>query len=168
MTHRRLNFLILASAVLASPLLGQQLYKHVDETGKVTYTDRPQSGDEETTDIGTPNVATPEASRQIQERMQREKSHDARRLQRQQESNESAARATQAIEDERQRHNEEFPATSVLQWGPDPQPQADDPAPVADDQPSDPPPDSRGRDSDSRSRGEREGHERNERGRDSR
>ncbi|HEY6821943.1 MAG TPA: DUF4124 domain-containing protein, partial [Burkholderiales bacterium] len=47
-------------AITSTPgLLAQELYKHVDENGRVTYTDRPQSGNEEARDFGPPNVASP-------------------------------------------------------------------------------------------------------------
>lgn len=167
--------LVFMLTLLSATLLvqGQQLYKHQDKEGRITYSDRPDSADEGTVDIGPPNVTTPEATRQINEILQRQRAKEALRLQRQEESNESAARATQALEAERQQHNEEFPATSVLQ--PEVQPQADDSAPQADDsapQPvaDDPAPapnprgDGRDRDSDARTKAERERRERNEHG----
>ncbi len=45
----------------------QKLYKHVDKDGKVYYTDRPVEAGQKTMKLSTPNVASPEASRQLRE-----------------------------------------------------------------------------------------------------
>ncbi len=51
-----------------SPLAAaQKLYKHVDKDGKVYYTDRPVEAGQKTMNLSTPNVASPEASRQLRE-----------------------------------------------------------------------------------------------------
>ena len=42
------------------------LYKHVDETGTVTYSDRPRQPLQEALNLPPPNVATPEARRQLE------------------------------------------------------------------------------------------------------
>jgi hypothetical protein len=42
------------------------LYRHVDETGKVSYSDRPQQPFQEALRLPPPNVATPEARRQLE------------------------------------------------------------------------------------------------------
>jgi hypothetical protein len=41
------------------------LYRHVDDAGKVTYSDRPQQPHQEPLRLPPPNVATPEARRQL-------------------------------------------------------------------------------------------------------
>ena len=51
------------------------LYRHVDESGAVTYTDRPQGPGHAPLQLPPPNVATPEARRQLElarQRMERE------------------------------------------------------------------------------------------------
>jgi hypothetical protein len=58
--------LIITALVLSTPLLAQKLYRHVDENGKVVFSDRaPQPGQKAETQKAA-NVASPEARRQLQ------------------------------------------------------------------------------------------------------
>jgi hypothetical protein len=59
--------IILAFAPVPDSLLAQELYKHVDENGKITYSDRPQEARDKVENPGSPNVASPEARQQMYE-----------------------------------------------------------------------------------------------------
>jgi hypothetical protein len=52
--------------LLSSTTLAQRLYKHVDADGKVVFSDRPAQGDQEPIEQRSGNVASPEATRQLQ------------------------------------------------------------------------------------------------------
>ncbi len=52
---------------LPIPAIAQQLYKHVDANGKVTFSDRPQQAGDKQEEVHTPNVATPEERQQMYE-----------------------------------------------------------------------------------------------------
>ena len=58
-------WLLAACVSFAAPATAA-LYKHVDEAGAVTYSDRPQRPLQEALNLPPPNVATPEARRQLE------------------------------------------------------------------------------------------------------
>jgi hypothetical protein len=55
-----------ALALGAETSIAQKLYRHVDENGKVTFSDRPQKADQKAEKMKKPNVASREATRQVQ------------------------------------------------------------------------------------------------------
>ena len=91
----------LLAALLPGSVLGDEVYRHVDANGNITYSDRRASADEERANIGSPNVTTPEATRQINEILQRKSAEEALREQHQLDSINAAEEATQAILRER-------------------------------------------------------------------
>jgi len=58
--------LLLAFGCFASFPVLAALYKHVDDSGNVTYSDRPQQPQQEALRLPPHNVATPEARRQLE------------------------------------------------------------------------------------------------------
>ena len=50
----------------SSSVLAQKLYRHTDADGKVVYSDRPAEAGQKAVPQKSPNVASPEASRQIE------------------------------------------------------------------------------------------------------
>src|SRR5258706_2154416 len=60
----RLLWLLLLSCSFATPAEAA-LYRHVDASGNVTYSDRPQAPNQDALRLPPPNVATPEARRQL-------------------------------------------------------------------------------------------------------
>lgn len=58
--------LLVIAVMLSVPAFAQKLYKHVDEKGNVTYTDRAPKGDQKAEKPKAPNVASPEARQQLQ------------------------------------------------------------------------------------------------------
>lgn len=89
--------LVLTSLSACLPVLGQELYKHQEKDGTVTYSDRPGSAVEKPVDIGTPNVTTPESTRQINEKLQRQRTREAVREQNQRDSVNAAEQDTQGV-----------------------------------------------------------------------
>jgi Domain of unknown function (DUF4124) len=112
---------LLAIASMPAISLAQELYKHVDENGTVTYTDRPQSADEQARDIGVPNVASPELRRQIDADLRRESSEESARQRLQEESINSAVEIERRLEDERGSYT--FTIQSILDAQPQDPPQ---------------------------------------------
>lgn len=76
-----------------------KLYRHVDEKGNVTYTDRPPQAGQQAEKTKPPNVASPEARRQME--MEREAA-----LRRQQA--ERAAQQRRAMADRLQQQQEQY------------------------------------------------------------
>jgi hypothetical protein len=56
----------LALAAMPHNSSAQKLYKHVDEKGNVSFSDRPQKADQKSEKTQKPNVASREATRQTQ------------------------------------------------------------------------------------------------------
>jgi hypothetical protein len=61
----RVRWLLLVGIAFC-PVVSGAMYKHVDESGAVTYSDRPQRPGQEALHLPPPNVATPEARRQLE------------------------------------------------------------------------------------------------------
>jgi hypothetical protein len=57
---------LLLVGITFCPVVSGALYKHVDESGSVTYSDRPRWPGEQALHLPPPNVATPEARRQLE------------------------------------------------------------------------------------------------------
>jgi uncharacterized protein DUF4124 len=57
--------IVFVLAPVSEDLLAQTLYKHVDENGKITYSDHPQQGGDAVENAGSPNVAAPQARQQM-------------------------------------------------------------------------------------------------------
>jgi uncharacterized protein DUF4124 len=51
---------------MCTPVLAQKLYRHVDEKGNVSFSDRPQQAGQKAEKPNVPNVASPEERRQLQ------------------------------------------------------------------------------------------------------
>lgn len=51
--------------LLSTPTIGQKLYRHVDEKGVVTYTDRPREAGQKAEKAKPTNVESPDATRQM-------------------------------------------------------------------------------------------------------
>lgn len=69
--------------MLASGVTQAELYRSVDADGKVVYSDRPAHAGHKPESQKAPNVASPEASRQIQEEnaeLIRRRNEEARRV----------------------------------------------------------------------------------------
>src|SRR5690348_11042966 len=90
-------FLVLAMLCASTLLQGQEVYKHQDEKGTTVYSERPGSAGEEAANVGTPNVTTPEATRQIYEKLQRQRTKEALKEQHQQDSVNAAEEATRGL-----------------------------------------------------------------------
>jgi hypothetical protein len=58
-------FVVVLALMLSTPTIAQKLYKHVDETGKIVFTDRPPQAGAKAEKQKPPNVAAPEATRQL-------------------------------------------------------------------------------------------------------
>jgi hypothetical protein len=58
--------LLFVALGMAAPALAQKLYKHVDENGNVLFSDRPPQAGHKAETLRSPNVAAPEATRQLQ------------------------------------------------------------------------------------------------------
>jgi hypothetical protein len=91
--------------LLSAPAAAQKLYKHVDEKGNVTYTDRAPKGDQKAEKLKAPNVASPEASRQLQYAA-REKQREEQ-LERQAQQQRHLSQRRREIEAERERRLKE-------------------------------------------------------------
>lgn len=50
---------------MTAPALAQKLYKHVDEEGRVLFSDRPLQPGHKAESLNGPNVASPDATRQL-------------------------------------------------------------------------------------------------------
>jgi hypothetical protein len=60
-----LRLLLLIAGFSAGVAAAAELYRHVDETGKVTYSDRPRQPYQQVRRLPAPNIATPEARLQL-------------------------------------------------------------------------------------------------------
>jgi hypothetical protein len=61
----RARWLLLLCCTVSAPVPAA-LFKHVDGAGNVTYSDRPQHSEAQALELPPPNVATPEARRQLE------------------------------------------------------------------------------------------------------
>ena len=66
----RARWLLLLAWAAGTPAVAE-LYKHVDEAGRVTYSDKPRHPDAQVITLPPPNVTTPEARRQLELARQR-------------------------------------------------------------------------------------------------
>jgi len=112
---------LLAITSMPAISLAQELYKHVDENGIITYTDRPRSGEEQARDLGAPNVASPEVRRQIDTELRRESNEESARQRLQEESINSAVEIERRLEEERGSYT--FTIQSILDTQPQDPPQ---------------------------------------------
>jgi len=91
----------------------QKLYKHVDADGKIVYTDRPQEAGQKAIVQKAPNVASPEATRQVEHaRREKLREEQAERLAQQQRYQAQRQREMQA---ERERRAKEQDPYSPIQ-----------------------------------------------------
>src|SRR4051794_27749749 len=88
----------LSASLLAQ---GQDVYRHQDENGTTIYSDRPGNAKEQPVAIGPPNVTAPEATREVYREMQKVRYEEALQERYQQQSNEAAEAATQALDSRR-------------------------------------------------------------------
>lgn len=102
--------LIITALVLSTPLLAQKLYRHVDENGKVVYSDRaPQAGHKAETQKAA-NVASPEARRQLENAERaREREEQAERHAQQQRHLSQRRREAEAERERRAKEREANP-----------------------------------------------------------
>jgi len=91
----------LLAALVPGSVLGDEFYRHLDENGSITYSDRPGSASEAPLNIGLPNVTAPEAAQELYREMQRVRFEEALQDKYQQDSINAAEEATQAIMRER-------------------------------------------------------------------
>jgi hypothetical protein len=97
-----------ATLVVCMPAAAQKLYRHVDENGKVVYTDRPQHANQKAEKLKAPNVTSPEASRQLDYAVrERKREEQAERLAQQQRA---MAQRQREFEEERERRYREAEA----------------------------------------------------------
>jgi hypothetical protein len=66
MTHTHVICFAAVLAVSSGTSLAQKMYRHVDEKGNVSFSDRPQKAEQKAEKTQKPNVASREATRQLQ------------------------------------------------------------------------------------------------------
>jgi hypothetical protein len=101
---RSVLFLVII-LVLSAPAVAQKLYKHVDEKGNVTYTDRPAKADQKPEKPKNPNVASPEARQQLQHAELERRREEA--LERQAQQRRYLSQQRREMEAEKARHAKE-------------------------------------------------------------
>lgn len=108
--HPALLGLLLLSS---STALGQKLYKHVDADGKVVFSDRPAAAGQKAVPQKSANVASPEATRQLEHaRRQNLREEQAERFAQQQRHQAQRRREAEA---ERERREKEADPNSPIQ-----------------------------------------------------
>jgi hypothetical protein len=102
--------------LFSSAALAQKLYKHVDADGKVVFSDRPAEAGQKAIPQKGPNVASPEATRQLEyARREKLREEQAERIAQQQRYHAQRLREAEA---ERERRLKEADPNAPIQQDP--------------------------------------------------